>query len=198
MNEQWPRLISLLAADSPNLDQVKQAGREFQQQLQADPQQPLEDLFEHLAKQQPPVSQHQELAWEQLLNILLQHLPQPHTWKPAYLHSILKLYQLLGTNSNVRYQLLHLCTQVGDSACLTAVAEQLATDPPQSSTTVGVIFAPLFQDRNIPYDNLFPRLLDTLEHPSVAATTLDLTNYLVRKEYFTQHPASDWLETLQT
>ncbi len=198
MNQPWPKIISLLSADSPDLDQVQLASREFHEQLQADPLHPLENLFEHLVGLQAPIARQQEIAWEQLLHVLLQHLPQPHTWKPVYLDSILKLYQLLGTNSNIRYQLLHLCTQVGDAACLMAVADQLATDPPVSSTTVGVIFAPLFQDRNLPYDDLFPRLLDTLEHPSVAATTLDLTNYLVRKKHFTQHPARDWLATLQS
>ncbi len=197
MNQPWPKLVSLLTAASPDLDDVQQAAQGFQEQLLNGPQIPLDSLLEHLCEQQGPVSRQQEIAWEQLLTLLVQHLAQPHVWQATCLETILRLYQVLGSDSKIRYQLLHLCTQVGDAACLAALADQLATDPPSSSTTVGVIFAPLFQDRKLPYDQLFPRLLDTLEHPSVAAATLDLTNYLVRKEHFTQHPASGWLESLQ-
>ena len=197
MNQPWPKLVALLSIASPDLDHVQQASQKFRGQLLNGPQIPLDSLLKHLCEQQGPVSRQQEIAWEHLLTVLVQHLAQPHIWQAVYLDPVLQLYQLLGTDSNIRYQLLHLCTQVGDSTCLAAVADQLCTDPPLSSTTVGVIFAPLFQDRDLPYDHLFPRLLDTLEHPSVAAATLDLSNYLVRKEHFTRHPASGWLESLQ-
>ena len=63
---------------------------------------------------------------------------------------------------------------------------------------MGVIFAPLFHDRDIPFASLFPRLLDTLEHPSVAAATLDLANHLVRAERFPEHPGSKRLGALQS
>ena len=197
MNHPWPELITLLNQVSPDLDHVQQASHELQTQLLDDHQVPLGNLLEHLSEQQGPSSRQQEIVWEYLLTVLVQHLSQSHVWQAGYLDPVLQLYQLLGSKSNTRHQLLHLCTQVGDSACLTAVADQLSTDPPLSSTTVGVIFAPLFQDRDLPYDDLFPRLLDTLQHPSVAAATLDLTNYLVRKERFAQHPASDRLDSLQ-
>jgi len=197
MNQPWPELVTLLNQASPDLDHVQQASHELQTQLLDDHQVPLDSLLEHLGEQQGPSSRQQEIVWEYLLTVLVQHLSQSHVWQAGYLDPVLQLYQLLGTESNIRHQLLHLCTQVGDSACLTAVADQLSADPPLSSTTVGVVFAPLFQDRDLPYDNLFPRLLDTLQHPSVAAATLDLTNYLVRKERFAQHPASDCLDSLQ-
>lgn len=198
MNQPWSDLLVYLEEPSANLDQARQAGQELQARLLDDPGQSLAIFLEQLCEQTEPTSRQHEIVWEHLLQVLVQHLPQQHVWHPSYLDPILQLYRLLGNESNIRHQLLYVCSQVGNSDCLAAIADLLCTDPPLSSTTVGVIFAPLFQDRDLAYATLFPRLLDALEHPSVAAATLDLANHLVRKKRLVQHPASERLDALQS
>jgi hypothetical protein len=50
---------------------------------------------------------------------------------------------------------------------------------------------PLFQNASDARACLFPRLLDGLQHPSVAAPILDLANFLTRQQVLPQHPAID-------
>ncbi len=197
MTAAWSNFVTLLGESTPSPDQIEQAGNTLRIGITEDPGQSLIPLFQQLLEQPPPTTRPQELAWRQILQIIDHFLSQEQGWQPSYLKPLLSLYQFLGANSNIRHQLLHICTSIGDSDCLAAITDVLCTDPPASSTTVGVVMAPLFQGRDLSYDTLFPRLFDTLEHPSVAAATLDLANHLVRKERFSCHPATDHLESLQ-
>ena len=197
MTAAWSNFVTLLSESTPSPDQIEQAGNTLRIGITEDPGQSLIPLFQQLLEQPPPTTRPQELAWGQILQIIDHFLSQEHGWQPSYLKPLLALYQLLGANSNIRHQLLHIGTSIGDRDCLTAITDVLCTDPPASSTTVGVVMAPLFQGRDLSYDTLFPRLFDTLEHPSVATAALDLANHLVRKGRFSCHPATDHLERLQ-
>ena len=55
--------------------------------------------------------------------------------------------------------------------------------------TEAVILPPLFQRRPYAAQALFPRLLDAIEHPVLAALILDLANHVTRQRSVPRHPA---------
>jgi hypothetical protein len=68
-------------------------------------------------------------------------------------------------------------------------AELMATDPPREDAHAVEAFLPLWKRAHGPFHALFPRLLDAVQHPSVAAIVLDLANYLARQGRLPVHPA---------
>lgn len=76
----------------------------------------------------------------------------------------------------------------GPPAAQQRFADLLSTQPPANAATVGLCFQPLFR-HPARAAGVFPRLLDALSHPSVAAAVLDLANFLTRKQLVTKHPA---------
>jgi len=72
----------------------------------------------------------------------------------------------------------------------------LVHDPPTGDSAVVQALAPLFQRRDLLVGELFPALLEALEHPQLAAPVLDLANYLVREKRVERHPAADRVEHL--
>lgn len=197
MKESWSLFISLLTASDANSQQIQDASHELRTGLANNPAQLLAPLFRDLCAQPSPSTPLQERAWGQLLQVLTPFLCGEPSWQPDYLEPLIEIYQLLGKSSDSRHQLLHTCAHVADPACLTAIADLLSTDPPGSSTAVGIVLAPLFQKNDLPYTYLFPRLLDGLEHPAVAAATLDLANHLVRENQVSRHPAVERRENLE-
>lgn len=73
---------------------------------------------------------------------------------------------------------------------LHAFADLLVEDPPPDFVHVGYAISPLLQRHDWLPSAIFPRLLDALEHPSVAGPVLDLANYLTRQGRVAQHPAA--------
>ena len=55
---------------------------------------------------------------------------------------------------------------------------------------------PMFQREDYDPATLFPRLLDGIEHPGVAAPILDLANWLMERQIAPRHPAADRAEEL--
>jgi hypothetical protein len=104
---------------------------------------------------------------------------------------VAQLYVDWGPTVRCRFQLLAwLSTARGDER-LGLLAELLATDPPDDGNEVMQILGPLFQRPDRDVNALFPRLLDGLQHVSVASPILDLTNFLVRAGRLETHPAAD-------
>jgi hypothetical protein len=101
-----------------------------------------------------------------------------------------QLYRKLGGESRARHHLLRILATAGDRDGLESFAELAATDPPQNPEDAVLAFVPLFQRKDYPAQALFPRLLDALEHPTEAATVLDLANYLTRRRRLSPHPAA--------
>lgn len=100
------------------------------------------------------------------------------------------LYGWLGPESQARHLLLACLAASGRPEALAAFAELIVTDPPRRAQDAVLAFVPLFQRRDDAAKLLFPRLLDALAHPAVAAVVLDLANFLSRERNVEPHPAS--------
>lgn len=109
--------------------------------------------------------------------------------------SLVHLYRRLGSGSASRHHLLQWLALRADRA-LGVFADLVVEDPPAQPTDVLVVFAPIFQRRDFEPALLFPRLLDALAHPGVAASVIDMANYFTREGLVTDHPATDRTERL--
>ncbi len=107
----------------------------------------------------------------------------------ALIGPVVTLYQQLGSSSPSRAQLLVLLASSAEPRVLGALVELLITAPPTEDAQVVQALAPLFR-HGITSPALFPRLLDALAHPQLAAPVLDLANYLTREKIESVHPAS--------
>jgi hypothetical protein len=68
-------------------------------------------------------------------------------------------------------------------------AELLASDPPRDARQATEACLPIWKLKDGPVQALFPRLLDALQHASVAPVVLDLANFLTRQGRLPDHPA---------
>jgi hypothetical protein len=103
---------------------------------------------------------------------------------------LVALYQHLGHRSTGRHHLLVVLAASGSQEDLEAYSQLVATDPPARGDLAVLTFAPLFQHPSDALRCLFPRLLDGLQHPSVAAPILDLANFATRRNLVAEHPAA--------
>ena len=106
------------------------------------------------------------------------------------------LYRRLAPASQARHELLAALANSGRSEAPAAFAELIVADPPARSQDAALAFVPWFQGQKHAAPRLFPRLLDALEHPSIAAVVLDLANFLTRQRLAAPHPASSRLDQL--
>jgi len=109
---------------------------------------------------------------------------------PQIRQDLVALYRHLGRDSLSRHHLLAVLSHSGTAEDLEQFAETVATDPPAQGNLAVLAFAPLFQDPTNAVCSLFPRLLDALQNPSVAAPVLDLANFVTRRKLVDEHPAS--------
>ncbi len=107
-----------------------------------------------------------------------------------------RLYRQLGTASKSRKHLLAWLARDGGRVSLAALADLLVSDPPGEPAEIDLACAPLFQLGRLEASALFPRLLDALAHPVLAAIVLDLANYLTRRGDLSRHPTSDRADKL--
>ena len=104
--------------------------------------------------------------------------------------SAVHLYRQLGPGSIARHHLLRLLALRGEDE-LSVLTDLLVEDPPSESQEVLLVFAPLFQRQDLNPEALFPRMLDAVRHPSVAASVIDLANFFARSDLVAEHPAAD-------
>ncbi len=114
----------------------------------------------------------------------------PQAWELDLVSAISAWYHQLPPESAIRPLLLALLAAGGARESLEAFASLVLHQPPASASAVGIAFQPLFRTPDAALQ-LYPRLLDALPHPSVAAAILDLSNYLVRSGAARVHPAAD-------
>jgi hypothetical protein len=107
-------------------------------------------------------------------------------------------YRQLGAANRTRYQLLQSLAGRNEPDALAKFVELVISDPPGDQKEALLAFVPLFQRREYPVSALFPRLLDALEQPTLAAVVLDLANYVTREQITPRHPASDRGDHLAT
>jgi hypothetical protein len=104
--------------------------------------------------------------------------------------ALVQLYRHLGPPSRARAQVLAWLALGGLPVELSVLADLLVEDPPHEEEDVLLALTPLFQNPRLPVDSLFPRLLDALSHPLLAAGILDLANFVLRQKLVTRHPAA--------
>ncbi|WP_146520495.1 HEAT repeat domain-containing protein [Stieleria varia] len=95
-----------------------------------------------------------------------------------------------------RHLLLHLLAIMRSAESLKALVAILIQRPPQDWMNAGLVLSPLMQRNDWPIEAFFPECLACLPHPSLAASLLDLANYLTRSGRVDGHLAADHLETL--
>lgn len=180
--EDIDRVGSLSAADRTRC--MKRAGW-----LAEAPPQKQEEFLAELLQRPVPL---EESADELLRAVLAKLTAQRRSAPPGaeeLRDRIVALYGHLGPPSRARGQLLAWLAMGGSQAELRALADLLVEDPPAEEEDVLLALTPLFQNPAISAAPLFPRLLDSLSNPLLAAAVLDLANHLVRRGLASSHPA---------
>lgn len=101
-----------------------------------------------------------------------------------------RLYDELGGSSAQRHQVLRWLASGAGAAALELFARLLATDPPGADEAIDWAVEPLFRHPPDDAAPLFPKLLEGLAHPVVAAIVLDLSHHLLRQGVVSVHPAA--------
>ncbi len=105
--------------------------------------------------------------------------------------SIAEHYDRLPAGHPQRHLLLVMLSMAGEPDHLHELVERIVTDPPVEWENVAYALSPLFRSTTWDVDVVFPRLLEAISHPSVAAAALDVANYATRQRMVDEHPASD-------
>lgn len=102
----------------------------------------------------------------------------------------------LPAETSNRHLLLHLLAIARTDESLQVLVELLKTRPPKDWMDAAQMLSPLMQHDDWPVDAVFPTVLQSLSDPALAASLLDLANFLVRRGRVDRHPAADMLDTL--
>ena len=108
------------------------------------------------------------------------------------------LYDRLDTDWQTSQHVLSLLSLQGDEAALEILVELLVNSPPPESTAIALVLGPIILAPPENLGILFPRLLDALAHPSIAASVLDMANYMHREKLLDPHPAKERIGQLET
>jgi hypothetical protein len=95
-----------------------------------------------------------------------------------------------------RHLLLYLLSIARSRESLQVLAEILTERPTSDWIEAAHMLSPLMQHDDWPVDALFPAILECLGEPALAASLLDLANYLVRRGRVEQHPAVHLVDSL--
>ncbi len=99
-------------------------------------------------------------------------------------------YNALGASMQCGWRLLQWLATVAGDDDLRALTECVVGQAPDDSQAAALALTPLFQRRDYDPAALFPRLFAALQHLSIAAPVLDLSNYMTRVGMVAQHPAA--------
>ncbi len=123
------------------------------------------------------------------LNVQQRQLREPMT--EGVREQITFLYKELGESTTCQGSLLQWLATSAEVADLHVFVECAIAGPPNDSHAAALAFTPLFQSRDYDPTALFPKLFAALQHLSIAAPVLDLSNYLFRSGMVDQHPAAE-------
>ncbi len=101
---------------------------------------------------------------------------------------IVAMYRRLGSPSAARCHLLQLLAASAIPYELAEFANLVVDDPPSDAPSALLAFGPLFQHASYDPATLFPKLLDALAHQVVAASVIDLANFVFRQGLIKPHP----------
>ena len=110
--------------------------------------------------------------------------------------AVLQIEAALPEATPNRHLLLQVLARMRTEGSLEMLGGILAARPPHEWMQAAQVLSPLMQSDDWPVHALYPDILQCLIHPSLAASLLDLANYLTRKGRVDEHPASDQLEAL--
>ncbi|UUO07032.1 hypothetical protein M4951_01670 [Blastopirellula sp. J2-11] len=143
--------------------------------------------LEHLPDDFP---RERRIYLDSALNLVAMRLREDPDLPLELIPRITALYRRWGAEHPLRHLLLPWLTANGTIEALSQFADLIADDPPNRTAAAAVGFAPLMRDGDFNAEALYPRLLDSLQHLSVAALVLDLSNFLFRTGRLTTHPAA--------
>ena len=109
---------------------------------------------------------------------------------------IRQIDQSLPKAASNRHLLLHLLAISRSRDALQVLVEILNESPPTDWMDAAQLLSPLMQHDDWPIDAVFPAVLQSLSEPALAASLLDLANYLVRQGKVDRHPAANMLDAL--
>jgi hypothetical protein len=150
-------------------------------------------LLNGLAQLEPPTSKESQAVWGAVFARLQQRfaMSQSAPLDGEIRAQVGSLYQQLGKGFAERHHLLAILATSNGEEDLKRFAELIATEPPRDTHRAVMAFVPLFRRTDYPVEALFPRVLDGIGDPHVAAVVLDLANYVTRRSMVATHPATD-------
>ncbi len=191
MSERITQLLQQLTCSTTHVQRAPQAfdSRSFDW-LNAENLDELR-LFWASVQQLQATQQLDEASLNQCLQCILRDLDvRPCATLPDDVVSrVGQLYRQWKNSAQTRYRLLILLLHQGGAAGWREFAELIASDPPADPQHAVEVFLPIWRHATGPVSALFPRLLDAVQHLSVAAIVLDLANYLTRQSRLPDHPA---------
>ncbi|OUX05970.1 MAG: hypothetical protein CBE00_09120 [Planctomycetaceae bacterium TMED240] len=107
-----------------------------------------------------------------------------------------KILEVLPSKTTNRFLLLQLLAMNRSDEALRKLVFLLEEMPPKQWMEAAQVLSPLMQHSDWSIDVVYPALLDSLQHASLASPVLDLANYLFRTGRAEAHPASDRLPML--
>ena len=107
-----------------------------------------------------------------------------------------KIMEVLPSKTTNRFLLLQLLAMNRSDEALRKLVFLLEEMPPKQWMEAAQVLSPLMQHSDWSIDVVYPAVLDSLQHASLASPVLDLANYLFREGRAEDHPASDRLPML--
>jgi hypothetical protein len=159
----------------------------------------LRDEAERLDEHHDDVSEPLEArraAWFEQLRTVMTRDPALRGLSDDAIDRLAERYREEPAESPLRAPILRVLATSDTPRALNAFAELTLDAPPARGHDVLLAFSPLFQRDSYGPGTLFPRLLDGLERPLLAAVVLDLANYVTRRGLATKHPAAGRVEQL--
>lgn len=190
MNQQIDRLLDQLS----DATWTNEVGAGYDEWLRSVTDAGFGPLLQALAKRRPPP--HGSIEEERLGRFLAALVP----WQQAAAHadgpldvagsdSIAAIYTNLGPTSRVRHHLLCLLATARSVAQWNRLVALMVDDPPADPTHAAMPLAMLVRRADSRLGQLFPGLLEAMQHPSIAPAVLDLANYVTRERIVAEHPA---------
>lgn len=173
-------LVGDVARDRNQLSALKSSLADFSTWPTAEVQQLVEGLSRDSA------THGVDLALETVLQALAMRPLAINEWLPALQH----WYRRMPPDSAVRNYILRLMAMGGTVGSLEQFAANVVDDPPEHAASLGLAFAPLVNSSQTNLQSLFPRLLDGVQHLSMAAAILDIANHAYSEGKLDVHPGA--------
>ncbi len=147
----------------------------------------LDAVQQHCHLHNPP---HEALIDPLLAQLVLCQRRSGESLSEPVRERIVCAYNALGALLRCAWRLLQWLATTATREDLRELTECVVERSPSDSQAAALALTPLFQRRDYDPTALFPRLFAALQHLSIAAPVLDLSNYMLRVGMVSQHPAA--------